>query len=65
MLDKKLIEFFLLLGATILATYYLPEIAKTGFYVLLLIAYFRSKNEAAWLTLFLVISDGFWGYFNN
>ena len=65
MLDKRLIAFFLVLGATILATYYLPEVAKTGFYILLLIAYFRSKNEAMWLTLFLVISDGFWGYFNN
>ncbi len=62
---RKLAEFFLLLGATILATYYLPEIAKTPFYVLLLIAYFRSANEAMWLAFFLTTSDGFWGYFNS
>ncbi|MBK9335336.1 MAG: O-antigen ligase family protein [Lewinellaceae bacterium] len=62
---RKLAEFFLLLGATILATYYLPEIAKTPFYILLLIAYFRSANEAMWLAFFLTTSDGFWGYFNS
>ncbi|MFN0013928.1 MAG: O-antigen ligase family protein [Saprospiraceae bacterium] len=61
---RKLAEFFLLLAATILATYYLPEIAKTPFYILLLIAYFRSSNEALWLAFFLTTSDGFWGYFN-
>lgn len=61
---RKIAEFFLLLGATILATYYLPEIAKTPFYILLLIAYFRSSNEAIWLALFLTTADGFWGFFN-
>lgn len=62
---RKLAEFFLLLGATILAIYYLPEIAKTPFCILLLIAYFRSSNEAMWLAFFLTTSDGFWGYFNS
>lgn len=61
---RKIAEFFLLLGATILATYYLPEIAKTPFYILLLIAYFRSSNEAIRLALFLTTADGFWGFFN-
>jgi len=61
---RKLAEFFLWLGATILATYYLPEIAKTPFYILMLIAYFRSSNEAMWLALFLTTADGFWGFFN-
>ncbi|HNM27891.1 MAG TPA: hypothetical protein PKL15_20760, partial [Saprospiraceae bacterium] len=61
---KKLAGFFLLLGATILATYYAPAAVKTPFYILLLFAYFRSKNEGLWLVLFLTISDGFWGYFS-
>ncbi len=53
-----------MLGATILATYYAPAAVKTPFYILLLFAYFRSKNEGLWLVLFLTISDGFWGYFS-
>ncbi len=61
---RKLIEFFLLLGATIGVTYYAPAVTKTPFYLLLLVAYYRSKNEAPWLVLFLTISDGFWGFFN-
>ena len=63
--DKRLIEFFIWLGASVVATYYVPEILQTGFYILLLIAYFRSKNEAMYFVLFLVLSDGFWGFFNN
>ncbi|MCB0530680.1 MAG: O-antigen ligase family protein [Lewinellaceae bacterium] len=62
---KRLLEFFIWLGASILATYYVPEIIRTGFYILLLVAYFRSKNEAMFLALFLVLNDGFWGFFNN
>ena len=62
---RKLIEFFLLLSATILATYYAPAVVKTPFYILLLIVYFRSSGkEGMWLVLFLTISDGFWGYFS-
>lgn len=61
---RKLSEFFLLLVATTLATYYAPAAVKTVFYVALLAFYFRSKNESLWLAFFLTISDGFWGYFN-
>lgn len=61
---RKLGAYFFWLVATILATYYLPEFVKTPFYILLLIAYFRSTNEALWLALFLTTADGFWGFFN-
>ena len=61
---RKLATFFLLLGVTILATYYAPAAAKTPCYILLLILYFRSNQEAMWLAFFLTISDGFWGFFN-
>lgn len=61
---RKLAEFFIVLVATILATYYAPAVVKTPFYILLLIAYFRSKQEAMWMVFFLTISDGFWGFFN-
>ena len=61
---RKLGEYFFWLVATILATYYLPEFIKTPFYILLLVAYFRSTNEALWLALFLTTADGFWGFFN-
>ncbi len=61
---RKLAVFFALLGVVILATYYAPAAVKTPFYILLLAAYLRSKNEGMWLVLFLTISDGFWGYFS-
>lgn len=62
---KRLIELFLWIGGAILATYFLPEFAKLAFYIIMLAAYFRSKDEAMWLTFFFIISDGFWGFFNN
>ncbi|MBK6931690.1 MAG: hypothetical protein IPH12_12825 [Saprospirales bacterium] len=61
---KRLFILFLWLGASILATYYAPAIFRPIFYVIMLGAYFRSKDEALWLTLFFIVSDGFWGYFN-
>ncbi|MBK8966186.1 MAG: hypothetical protein R3D58_03500 [Saprospiraceae bacterium] len=62
---KRLLEFSIWLTASIVATYYVPEILRSVFYIVLLVAYFRSKNEAMFLVLFLVLSDGFWGFFNN
>ena len=62
---KRLIELFTWIGLTILATYYLPKFVQLPIYIILLIAYFRSKNEPLWLTIFLILSDGFWGFFNN
>ncbi len=61
---RKLGIYFFWLAVAIAATYYLPEFARGPLYVLMLIAYARSTNEAMWLALFLTISDGFIGFFN-
>lgn len=62
---KRLAEVFFWIGLTILAAYYLPKISQLPAYTAMLIAYFRSRDEAKWMTIFFVISDGFWGFFNS
>lgn len=61
---RKLGIYFFWLVVAVAATYYVPEFARTPLYVLMLVAYARSTNEAMWLALFLTIGDGFWGFFN-
>lgn len=62
---KRLAILFIWLGAIIVATYFLPKSVGLVFYIGMLVAYFRSRDEALWLTIFLLLSDGFWGFFNN
>lgn len=64
-IDKRLILFFALLGGTVVSSYYVPKFLQVVFYIFLLVAYYRSKHEGVYLALFLTISDGFMGFFNN
>lgn len=60
---RRYIEFFLLVGITVILTYrFTPQVASV-WYVLLLIAYFRSADESFWLVFFLITHDGFMGAF--
>lgn len=54
-----------LIAVAIWATYFAPKFVASAIYIMALVAYFNSKDEAFWLTFFLVVSDGFFGFFNN
>lgn len=56
-------KFLALEAITIFATYYAPNPVKVSWYVIILAAYYFSKNEALWLAVFLAISDGFMSFF--
>ncbi|MDV7396292.1 hypothetical protein RZS08_33165, partial [Arthrospira platensis SPKY1] len=47
------------------ANYFASDLITTLFYLVTLVVYFQSKDEPFWLVFFLVISDGFMGFFNN
>jgi hypothetical protein len=55
--------FYLFIITTIIATYYLPTGFSTAWYVIILFFYWYSRDEAFWFAFFLVISDGFLGFF--
>lgn len=57
------IKFLALIAITLFITYYAATPVRAVWYVLLLITYFFSKNEALWLALFLSTTDGFAGFF--
>lgn len=61
----RLVKLFAVILLAILATYFAPKGLSSVFYVLAVISYFRSDDEALWLTFFFVVSDGFLGFFNN
>ena len=63
MLTKKFILFYVLVFASIFANYFAPEIVSRIFFIGLLVAYYRSEDEGFWLGLFLILSDGFFGFF--
>ena len=56
-------KFLALIVITIYATYYAPNPVKAAWYVIILTAYYFSKNEALWLAVFLTTSDGFMSFF--
>ncbi|GJM31911.1 MAG: hypothetical protein DHS20C18_09120 [Saprospiraceae bacterium] len=62
-LFKRLGQLFALIIAAIIANYYTPAYVSGAFYIGTLIAYFRSENEAFWFTFYLVLADGFFGFF--
>ena len=57
------LKFLALISVTLFITYYAATPVRAVWYVLLLISYFFSKNEALWLALFLSTTDGFAGFF--
>lgn len=60
---KKLIQFHILIIAAIVARYYLPEIFSNLFFIIIVGAYARSKDEAFWLAFFFLVEDGFFSFF--
>ncbi len=62
-MKKQIAIFLLIIIGTVITTYYTSPIISSLYYLGMLIAYFRSKNEAMWLAVFLVVSDGFIGFF--
>jgi len=62
-LPAGIVRFITVIAGSIVAVYYLPNILKSIWFVFLLVLYFRSKDEPFWLAFFLVLSDGFIGFF--
>lgn len=47
---------------TIFAAHFTSEVVASVWYVILLIQYARSKNEAFWFVFFFITTDGFFGF---
>lgn len=60
---QDIYKFLALILITIFATYYAPNPVRASWYVIILAAYYFSKNEALWLSVFLATSDGFMSFF--
>ncbi|MCB9284865.1 MAG: hypothetical protein H6563_12380 [Lewinellaceae bacterium] len=61
----KIVKILGLIAVTIWVNYFGPKFLISPFYLGVLAACFFSKDEPFWLVFFLVISDGFLGFFNN
>lgn len=62
---EKLAKFFGLVICAVIAVYYVPPIIGWVFHMGTLVAYFRAKpkDEPFWMAYFLLLSDGFFGFF--
>jgi hypothetical protein len=59
---KKYLWFLLLVALTVYTTYFTPAVVSSVWYLILLVIYFNSKDEAFWLAFFFVTTDGFMGF---
>jgi hypothetical protein len=59
----KVSQFLALVLVSILANYFAPKFMASVLWIVVLVAYARSKDEGFWLAYFLVLSDGFFGFF--
>jgi hypothetical protein len=62
----KIKQITLFLGyilISIITTYYLPRVFSVIWYVIVLVIYWYSEDESFWFAFFLVITDGFMGFF--
>ena len=57
------IKFLFLIVVTIVVTYFTSTPVRLAWYLMLLIFYFFSTDEALWLAFFLSTTDGFSGFF--
>jgi hypothetical protein len=64
-LPLKWLSIVGLLFMAVWANYFASDLITTLFYLVTLVVYFQSKDEPFWLVFFLVVSDGFMGFFNN
>lgn len=60
---RKIAAFLALVVVSIGVNYFSPKFVPPVLWVAVLIAYFRTKDEGFWLAYFLVLSDGFFGFF--
>lgn len=60
---RKVSQFLALILVSIGVNYFAPKFLPPVLWLGVLIAYFRSKDEGFWLAYFLVLSDGFFGFF--
>jgi hypothetical protein len=58
-----ILRFMILAGITFVVTYYASASVKYVWYLMTLMLYFFSRNEALWLAFFLATTDGFAGFF--
>ena len=61
--SQKLSLFFLLILTSVGINYLLPATFSSLFFLGCLVIYFFSRNEPFWLVFFLVLGDGFFGFF--
>ena len=57
------LKFLALITITLFVTYFATAPVRAIWYIVLLVSYFFSKNEALWLAFFLSTTDGFAGFF--
>lgn len=62
-LPGNLSKFLLLAIFTIFVNYLAPAIIKNLWFITLIVFYLRSQDEAFWLAFFLILNDGFAGFF--
>lgn len=55
----ELFKLILFVTITVVFTYFMPRVLSIGWYIILLFLYYRSSDEAFWLVLFLITTDGF------
>lgn len=60
---KTYLYFLVVEAVTIYAAYFAPAVVGSVWYLIMLLLYWRSKNEAFWLIVFFTTVDGFLGFF--
>ncbi len=60
---RKVAEFLALVLVSIGVNYFAPKFLASVLWIGTLVAYSRTKDEGFWLAYFLVLSDGFFGFF--
>lgn len=60
---KTAVSFFFVILVSLVVVYYAPAVLSFFWFILLLFLYWKSKDEPFWFVLFLVLSDGFMGFF--
>lgn len=61
--NKSLFRFMALAIAAVGMTYFAPEVFTILFFISTLVWYFRSDDEPLWFAFYLILIDGFFGFF--
>ena len=60
---EDIIRFLLVIAGTVFVVYFSTSVLTYLLLLLMLVLYLRSRDEAFWLVYFLVVTDGFAGFF--